>query len=109
MGGMNEAVDAAREMAASDDVWLARQFENPANPEAHRRTTAPEILAALDRVDVFVAGVGARGTITRARGGLKARNPRFPGAAREPRAPAAPPRGGPGAHPHHRPCGGLPA
>src|SRR4051794_14953316 len=64
MGGMNEAVDAARAMASSDDVWLARQFENPANPEVHRRTTGPEILRALERVDVFVAGVGTGGTIT---------------------------------------------
>src|SRR4051794_11686608 len=64
MGGMNEAVDAARAMATRDDVWLAEQFTNPANPEAHRRTTAPEILAALDRIDVFVAGVGTGGTIT---------------------------------------------
>src|SRR4051795_8796094 len=64
MGGMNEAVDAARAMATRDDVWMARQFENPANPEAHRRTTGPEILEALDRVDAFVAGVGTGGTIT---------------------------------------------
>src|SRR3954454_20573106 len=64
MGGMNEAVDAARAMATRDDVWMARQFENPANPEAHRRTTGPEILEALYRVDAFVAGVGTGGTIT---------------------------------------------
>src|SRR5882724_8557256 len=64
MGGMNEAVDAARALASRDDVWMARQFENPANPEAHRRTTGPEILEALDRVDVFIAGVGTGGTIT---------------------------------------------
>src|SRR5215218_7681893 len=55
LGGMNEAVAAARAMASNDDVFLPDQFANPANPEAHRRTTAPEILAALDRVDVFVA------------------------------------------------------
>ncbi|HEY8583103.1 MAG TPA: pyridoxal-phosphate dependent enzyme, partial [Capillimicrobium sp.] len=64
MGGMNEAVDAARAMAERDDVFLPEQFANPANPEAHRRTTGPEILAALDAVDVFVAGVGTGGTIT---------------------------------------------
>jgi cysteine synthase A len=74
MGGMNEAVDAARAMAASDDVWLARQFENPANPEVHRRTTGPEILRALERVDVFVAGVGTGGTITGVGGVLKDRH-----------------------------------
>src|SRR3954447_15411762 len=64
MGGMNEAVEAARALARRDDVWMAKQFENPANPEAHRRTTGPEILEALDRVDAFVAGVGTGGTIT---------------------------------------------
>src|SRR5918997_1026084 len=65
LGGMNEAVDAARAMASRDDVFLPDQFSNPANPEIHRRTTAPEILDALDgEVDVFVAGVGTGGTIT---------------------------------------------
>ena len=43
MGGMNEAVAAARALARDDDVWLPDQFSNPANPEAHRRTTGPEI------------------------------------------------------------------
>ena len=64
MGGMNEAVEAAREMAKQDDFFLPDQFSNPANPEAHRRTTAPEILMMLGGVDVFVAGVGTGGTIT---------------------------------------------
>src|SRR2546423_9463580 len=72
---MNEAVDAARELARDDDVFLPDQFSNPANPEIHRRTTAPEILDALaGAVDVFVAGVGTGGTITRVGGGLKGRN-----------------------------------
>ena len=65
LGGMAEAVAAAREMAQSSDVFLPDQFSNPANPEAHRRTTGPEIARALDdRVDVLVAGVGTGGTIT---------------------------------------------
>src|SRR5439155_17636322 len=65
LGGMDEAVDAARAMATRDDVFLPDQFSNPANPEAHRRTTGPEIHEALDgKVDVFVAGVGTGGTIT---------------------------------------------
>jgi len=65
LGGMSEAVEAARAMARSEDVFLPDQFSNPANPAIHRRTTAPEILDALDgRVDVFVAGVGTGGTIT---------------------------------------------
>lgn len=76
MGGMNEAVDAARAMAARDDVFLPDQFSNPANPDVHRRTTGPEILDALDgKVDIFVAGVGTGGTITGVGEVLKERNP----------------------------------
>jgi cysteine synthase len=75
MGGMDEAVQAARAMAQSPDVFLPDQFSNPANPDIHRRTTGPEILAALDdRVDVFVAGVGTGGTITGVGECLKAVN-----------------------------------
>src|SRR6187455_55569 len=70
LGGMNEAVDAARAMARDPDVFLPDQFSNPANPEAHRTGTGPEILRALDnRVDVFVSGVGTGGTITGVGGG----------------------------------------
>jgi cysteine synthase A len=76
MGGMSEAVDAARALATRDDVFLPDQFSNPANPEIHRRTTGPEIWEALDgQVDVFVAGVGTGGTITGAGEVLKERNP----------------------------------
>jgi cysteine synthase A len=76
MGGMDEAVQAARQMATSPDVFLPDQFSNPANPEIHRRTTGPEILEALDgHVDVFVAGVGTGGTITGVGEVLKAHNP----------------------------------
>jgi cysteine synthase len=76
MGGMDEAVQAARAMAKSPDVFLPDQFSNPANPDIHRRTTGPEILEALDgRVDVFVAGVGTGGTITGVGECLKATNP----------------------------------
>jgi cysteine synthase len=65
MGGMGEAVAAARAMAQSSDVFLPDQFSNPANPEAHRRATGPEIARALEnKVDVLVAGVGTGGTIT---------------------------------------------
>ena len=85
LGGMNEAVDAARAMATRDDVFLPDQFSNPANPEIHRRTTGPEIWDALDgRVDVFVAGVGTGGTITGVGEVLKARNPRCRVVAVEP-------------------------
>jgi cysteine synthase A len=76
LGGMAEAVQAAREMARDPDVFLPDQFSNPANPEAHRRTTGPEIDAALDgRVDVLVAGVGTGGTITGVGEYLRERNP----------------------------------
>jgi cysteine synthase A len=65
LGGMNEAVEAARAMALDESVFLPDQFSNPANPEAHRRTTGPEIERDLEgRVDVLVAGVGTGGTIT---------------------------------------------
>ena len=66
LGGMNEAVEAARRMRRrATTSFLPDQFSNPANPEIHRRTTGPEILEALDgRVDVLVAGVGTGGTIT---------------------------------------------
>jgi cysteine synthase len=73
---MDEAVQAARAMAQSPDVFLPDQFSNPANPDIHRRTTGPEILEALDdKVDVFVAGVGTGGTITGVGECLKAKNP----------------------------------
>src|SRR5919107_480804 len=76
LGGMNEAVAAAQALARDDDYWLPDQFTNPANPEAHRRTTGPEIWDPLDgRIDYLVAGVGTGGTITGAGGHLKERNP----------------------------------
>jgi cysteine synthase A len=75
LGGMNEAVAAAQALARDPDVWLPDQFTNPANPEAHRRTTGPEIWEALDgRVDYLVAGVGTGGTITGAGAFLKERH-----------------------------------
>ncbi len=66
LGGMGEAVAAARAMAGEPDTFLPDQFSNPANPAVHRRTTGPEIERALDgrSPDVLVAGVGTGGTIT---------------------------------------------
>jgi cysteine synthase A len=85
LGGMTEAVQAAQELARSDDVFLPDQFSNPANPEAHRRTTGPEIERALGgNVDVLVAGVGTGGTITGTGEYLRARNPRLHVVAVEP-------------------------
>jgi cysteine synthase len=89
LGGMNEAVDAAREFAARDDVFLPDQFSNPANPEVHRRTTAPELIEALDgRIDVLVAGVGTGGTITGVGEVCKERDPKVQVVAVEPAASA---------------------
>jgi cysteine synthase A len=99
LGGMNEAVDAARRMATRDDVFLPDQFSNPANPEAHRRTTGPELWDALDgRIDVFVAGVGTGGTITGVGEFLKERNPAVRIVAVEPSASAVLSGGRPGPH-----------
>lgn len=76
MGGMNEAVSTAREMAEGADVWLPDQFSNPANPAAHYRTTGPEIWADTEgRIDALVCGVGTGGTITGAGRFLKEQNP----------------------------------
>jgi cysteine synthase A len=85
LGGMHEAVAAAQKMATRDDVFLPDQFSNPANPEAHRRTTGPELWEALGgELDVFVAGVGTGGTITGAGEYLKQRNPKLHVVAVEP-------------------------
>jgi cysteine synthase A len=99
LGGMTEAVEAARAMAARDDVFLPDQFSNPANPDIHRRTTGPEVWEAMDgRIDVFVAGVGTGGTITGAGEVLKARNPECRLVAVEPAASAVLSGGRPGPH-----------
>jgi len=99
LGGMNEAVDAARAMAVSDDVFLPDQFSNPANPEAHRRTTGPELWEALDgKIDVLVCGVGTGGTITGAGEFLKARDPRCRIVAVEPASSAVLSGRAPGPH-----------
>ncbi|WP_436926976.1 cysteine synthase A [Halosimplex amylolyticum] len=64
-GGMDGAIQAADAIAEERDGVVARQFENIANPEAHRGSTGPEIWDDTDgEVDVFVAGVGTGGTIT---------------------------------------------
>ena len=99
LGGMGEAVDAAREMARDPDTFLPDQFSNPANPEIHRRTTGPEIERALDgRVDVLVAGVGTGGTITGVGEYLRERNPQLRVVAVEPAGSAVLSGGQPGPH-----------
>jgi cysteine synthase A len=99
MGGMNEAVAAAQALARGGDVWLPDQFTNPANPEAHRRTTGPELWEAMDgRIDYLVAGVGTGGTITGAGSYLKERNPDLKVVAVEPASSPVLSGGRPGPH-----------
>jgi cysteine synthase A len=99
LGGMSEAVAAARAMAEDPDVFLPDQFSNPANPAIHRRTTGPEIDRALDgRVDVLVAGVGTGGTITGAGEYLRERNPELQVVAVEPAGSAVLSGARPGPH-----------
>jgi len=75
-GGMKAAVDKAEELAAADPrYFLARQFDNPANPAVHRRTTALEVLEQVPELDAFVAGIGTGGTITGVGEVLAARKP----------------------------------
>ena len=75
--GMPGAIRKAEEMAAADEnYFVPQQFENPANPEVHRRTTAEEIWRDTDgKVDVVVAGIGTGGTITGVGEVIKERKP----------------------------------
>ena len=87
--GMGGAIRKAEEMAASDPdkYFLPQQFNNPANPEIHRKTTAEEIWKDTDgTIDYFVAGVGTGGTITGVGEVLKARKPDLKVIAVEPDA-----------------------
>ncbi|HEU4478980.1 MAG TPA: cysteine synthase A, partial [Pyrinomonadaceae bacterium] len=63
--GMGGAIHKAEELVQeNNDYFMPQQFNNPANPEAHRRTTAMELLKQFSRIDAFVVGVGTGGTIT---------------------------------------------
>ena len=84
--GMNGAIEKAEELAKEiPDSIVAGQFVNPANPEAHRKTTGPEIWEDTDgKVDILVAGVGTGGTITGTGEYLKSKNPNIKVVAVEP-------------------------
>jgi cysteine synthase A len=83
--GMGGAIDKAEELAEQEGYVLLQQFENPANPEVHRRTTAEEIWNDTDgQVDVFVSGVGTGGTLTGVADVIKQRKPSFKAIAVEP-------------------------
>jgi len=86
--GMNGAIKKAEELAAADSrYFIPQQFQNPANPEIHRQTTAEEIWRDTDgQVDFLVAGIGTGGTITGTSEVLKARKPGFKAIAVEPAA-----------------------
>jgi len=98
--GMKGAIAKATEIAAAtDNSFMPQQFENPANPEIHRKTTAEEIWGDTDgKVDAIVAGVGTGGTITGVAEVLKSRNPDFQAIAVEPADSPVISGGAPGPH-----------
>jgi len=98
--GMKGAIAKAEEIASSTEgAFLPQQFENPANPEIHRKTTAEEIWSDTDgKVDAIVAGVGTGGTITGVAEVLKSRNSAFKAFAVEPADSPVISGGNPGPH-----------
>lgn len=104
--GMQGAIERAEELVAKNpDYFMPQQFNNPANPEIHRRTTAKEIIRAMgnESIDVFVAGVGTGGTITGAGEVLKTRYPDIQVVAVEPATSAVLS----GKHPGHHKIQGI--
>ncbi|WP_338666774.1 cysteine synthase A [Pseudodesulfovibrio methanolicus] len=98
--GMKGAIARARKIVEeTDNAFMPMQFENPSNPETHRKTTGPEIWEDTDgKVDIFVAGVGTGGTLTGVAEALKARNPAVRAVAVEPDASPVLSGGEPGPH-----------
>jgi cysteine synthase A len=99
--GMRGAINKAEQMAAEDPTlyFIPQQFQNPANPEIHRRTTAEEIWKDTDgKADVIVAGVGTGGTITGVASVIKKRKPAFKAIAVEPAESPVLSGGSPGPH-----------
>ncbi len=98
--GMRGAVEKAEELSKkAPDSFMPQQFRNPANPDAHRKTTAKEILEAVDgKIDAFVAGVGTGGTITGVGEILKKHDPKIRIIAVEPKKSPVLSGGKPGPH-----------
>ena len=86
--GMKGAIRRAEELQAENpDAWIPQQFNNPANPEVHRQTTAEEIWGDTEgKIDIFVSAVGTGGTITGVSEVIKTRKPGFKSIAVEPTA-----------------------
>ncbi len=98
--GMKGAIEKARQiLTVEKNAYMPDQFENPANPQAHRETTAEEIWLDTDgRVDLLVSGVGTGGTITGVAQVIKARKPSFKAVAVEPAGSPVLSGGKPGPH-----------
>lgn len=99
--GMGGAIARAKELVESNtNYFMPQQFENPANPEVHRKTTAEELWRDTDgQIDILVAGVGTGGTITGVAEVIKARKPSFKAVAVEPDASPVLSGGAKGPHP----------
>ncbi|MDA8223343.1 cysteine synthase A [Desulfosporosinus sp.] len=97
--GMNGAINEAKRLLKENpDYFMPQQFENPANPEAHRRSTALELLDQLKDIDAFVAGIGTGGTITGIGEVLKTRLPEIQIIGAEPASSPVISGGKPGPH-----------
>ncbi len=98
--GMRGAINKAKELAENDSQYfIPQQFENPANPEIHRNTTAEEIWKDTNgKVDILISGIGTGGTITGVSEVLKKRKPSFKAIAIEPKGSPVLSGGKPGPH-----------
>ncbi len=98
--GMKGAIQRAEELVANiPDAYMPQQFQNPANPEIHRLTTAEEIWRDTEgKVDILIAGVGTGGTVTGIAEVIKKRKPEFKAIAVEPKDSPVLSGGSPGGH-----------